>query len=427
MLAALAAALGLAMVSSAHAQRAGQDDEEVSGADREARDTPAMRERVYEPLAEAQACAEEQDFECAREQLERVRQMSDKNSYETAVMWQFYAFIYFEEDNTQGAMEAYENLLMQPDLPLGLEQDSAYTLAQLYVQEERYDDALEMLDHWFEISPEAGPEPYVMRAQIYYQTGRYEEGIEPITTAIELAQERGREIQEGWYQLLNVLYFETENFPRVIDTLRVLLTNWPKKDYLVQLAGVYGQEGEEEYQTALFETAYEMGWLERGGEYTSMASMLLSSEVPHKAAEILQEGLDDGTIESTEQNWRMLATSWQQAQEDEQALPALTSAAEMSDDGELYHRLALSYANLARWEECTEAARNALDIGLDRRDDVQLTLGNCLVELEEYGPAREAFQAAAEDERSRNTAEQWIDYIDEAERRERQLQQALNN
>ena len=232
-------------------------------------------------------------------------------------------------------------------------------------------------------------------------------------------------VEEGWYQLLNVFYFETQNYPKVIETLRIMLTNWPKKDYLVQLAGVYGQEEREDYQLALFETAYEMGWLERGTEYTSLASMLLSAEAPYSAARILETGLDEGLIEETEQNWRMLATAWQQAQNDQEALEPLREAAALSDEGELYHRLALSHANLAQWEECVDAAREALDRDLERTDDVQLTLGNCLVELEQYSQARTAFQAAARDDRSRRTAQQWIQYIDETVARERQLRQAL--
>lgn len=416
--------LGLALTAPA----LGQDDEEGSAAEgRETRETPAMRERVYQPLSEAQACAEMGDFECAMELLQEVRDMENKNSYETAVMWQFYAFIYFEQERTQDAMRAYENLLMQPDLPLGLEQDSAYTLAQLYMQEERYEDALSMLNRWFSISEMPGPDAYVLRAQIYYQMQRYEEGIEPVRTAISIAEERGRQPEEGWYQLLNVFYFETENNPKVIETLRILLSNWPKKDYAVQLAGMYGQEGEETNQTALFQTAHEMGWLSRGTEYTSLASMLLSEGVPYQAAQVLQTGLDEGSVESTEQNWRMLATAWQQAQEDEMALEPLNRAAELSEDGELNHRLALSYANLARWEDCVGAARDALDQGMEEEADAQLTLGNCLVELERYDQARTAFETAAQDADNRGTAEQWIEYINEAEQRERQLQQALNN
>ena len=411
--------------SDASAQRAGQDDEERIG-DQETRQTPAMRQVVYERLAEAQACAEMDDMECAREQLDQVRNMRDLNSYEVAQMWNFYAFIYFSQDNYREAITAYENVLAQPDLPIGMQTDTMLSLAQLYVQQEQYQEALDILNQWFELAENPGPQPYVLKAQIHYQMQQYEEGIEPILTAIDLAQQQNRNIEEGWYQLLNVFYFELENYPKVIETLTILVNNWPKKDYLVQLAGMYGQEGQEDTQLALYEVAYEANWLTRGQEIVNLAQMLLQADVPYKAAMLIQEGLDSDLIESTEANWRLLSQSWQLAQEDEKALPALTRAAELADDGELNVRLAQSYANLARWEDCVDAAEAGIDRGgLDRADQANLLLGNCLAELKRYDAARTAFEAAARDERSRTGARQWLEYIENEQDRERQIEQAM--
>jgi tetratricopeptide (TPR) repeat protein len=154
--------------------------------------------------------------------------------------------------------------------------------------------------------------------------------------------------------------------------------------------------------------------------------MLMQADIPYKAAKIMQEGLDEGTIESTESNWRLLSQAWQLAQEDEEALPALTRASSLASDGDLDMRLAMSYANLARWEECIEASRDALRRGgINRTDQANLTLGNCLTELKQYGEARSAFQAALRDDRSRATAQQWLQYIQAEETREAQIAQAL--
>lgn len=400
--------------------------EQQSQGEQETRKTPAMRERVYQPLAEAQACAEMDDMQCAEEQLERVRRMTDLNSYELAQMWNFYAFIYFSQDNFPEAIRAYENVLQQPDLPLGLETSTVYALAQMYVQQEQYQEGLDMLNRWFELSENPAPEPYVLKAQIHYQMQQYREGIEPVLTAMEIAQRQGKEIQEGWYQLLNVFYFELEDYPNVIKTLTTLVENWPKKDYLVQLAGMYGQEGQEQRQLALYEAAYEANWLTRGQEVVNLAQMLLQAEAPYKAAVLLEEGLEDGSIESSESNWRLLSQAWQLAQEDERALPALTRAAQLASDGELDVRLAQSYANLAQWENCIDASREGLERGgLSRTDQANLLLGNCLAELKRYNEARTAFQAAARDERSRQAAQQWIQYVDNEQDRERQIEQAM--
>ena len=413
-----------ALAPEAYAQRAGQNQE--SQANQPARRTPAMRERVYQRLAEAQECSEAEDMECAADLLEQVREMDDLNSYELAQMWNFYAFIYFSQDNFGEAIRAYENVLLQAELPIGLETTTMYSLATLYVQQEQYQEGLDMLDRWFALSDAPSPDPYILKAQIHYQLEQFAEGVEPVLTALEIAAEQGRDPQEGWYQLLNVFYFEQEDYPNVIATLTILAETWPRKDYVVQLAGILGQEGEENSALALYEAAYEVGWLDRSAEFVTLAQMLLNADIPFKAATVLQEGLDEGTIDSTEANWRLLAQSWQLAQEDEQALPALMRASGLSDDGNLDHRLAQSYANLARWDECVESAREALQRGdLNREDQANLLLGNCLVELKEYSEARNAFEAAARDERSRTGARQWLDYVRNEENREAEIERAL--
>src|SRR5690606_33147869 len=127
----------------ASAQRAAEQQQE-----QETRRTPAMREAVYQRLSEAQACAEMGDMQCARDKLTQLGRMRDLNSYETAQMYYFEAYLAFEADNYDAAITAYEKVLEQPDLPISLEQNTMLSLAQLYAQQERYRDALAMLDRW---------------------------------------------------------------------------------------------------------------------------------------------------------------------------------------------------------------------------------------------------------------------------------------
>ena len=410
-----------------HAQGMGMGTGDGTANTQPTRQTPAMRERVYSRLAEAQACSEMDDLVCAQELLEEVRAMDGLNSYEIAQMWNFYAFIYFGQDDYEQAINAYEMVLAQPELPLGMETTTRFTLCQLYFQQERYQDSLDMLAQWFTIAENPGPEPYILRAQIYYQLQQYREGIEPVLQAIEVAQVQGKDLQENWYRLLNVFYYELEDYPNVIDVLRTIIDTWPKREYFLQLSAMYGQEGDEGRQLALYETAYEAGWLERGNEFVQLSQLLLGADVPVRAALIMEAGLEDGTIESNENNWRVLAQAWQLAQEDVKALPALSRAAGMSENGEIDLRLAQSHQNLANWQECVDTAREGLRKGdLRRPDQGNMILGACLFELEEYTAARAAFEEAEEDTRSRSAAQSWILYVNSEEERENELQAALN-
>tara|TARA_B100000029_G_C17578564_1_gene958909 strand:+ start:1428 stop:2738 length:1311 start_codon:yes stop_codon:yes gene_type:complete len=390
------------------------------------RRTPAMRDRVYQRLADAQECAEADDIVCAEELLERVANMGGLNAYELAQMWNFRAFIYFGQDNYQEAIRAYEMVLNQPEIPVAMETNVRYTLTQLYFQQERYADAVGMLDTWFLLQETPSPDSYVLLAQIYYQLQDFQAGIGPILTAIDVATAQGRELQENWYRLLNVFYYELEDYPNVIDVLRTIIETWPKEEYFVQLSAMYGQEGDDAAQLGLYEVAYEAGWLEQGNEQVQLAQLLLQADAPIKAAYIMESGLEDGSIESSESNWRILAQAWQLAQEDENAIQPLVRAADLTETGEIDLRLAQSYQNLLRWEDCVGSAREALDKGeLRREDQAYMILGACLFEQQEYGTARTAFRSAAEDSRSRNAANSWITFVDAEETREEELAAAL--
>ncbi|MEQ8515650.1 MAG: tetratricopeptide repeat protein, partial [Chromatocurvus sp.] len=118
-------ALGMSM---AQAQD-GQKEE------RETRKTPALRNAVYEKLAEAQTAAEEKDLATAEKVLNDMindRGKGELNSYELANVYNLMAFIHYSREDYSRALQAYENVVRQPDIPLAMEINTRYTVAQLY-------------------------------------------------------------------------------------------------------------------------------------------------------------------------------------------------------------------------------------------------------------------------------------------------------
>ena len=425
---ALSLALGVVVGagSLAPTEVAAQQGEQSEASQQKTRKTPAMREKVYSKLSEAQACSEADDMNCARRLLDQVREMKDLNSYEMAQMWNFYAFIYYSQDNYREALRAYENVLAQPDLPPALEQGTMYTLAQLYFTSEQYTKALEMLDRWFAIAQNPSPDAFILKAQGYYQLERYRLGIAPVQQAIDIARSRNQQPKENWYLLLRVFHYELEDYRKVRDVLEILATTWPKKEYFTQLAAIYGELDEESKQLHAYETAHAAGWLERSSELVQLSQLFLQAEVPYKAAKVMETGLNDGSIDGSASNWRLLSQAWTLAQEDEKAIPALQRAASLSNDGVLDVRLAQSYLNLDRYEPCAEAAREGLRKGnLRRADTANVVLGMCLYELKRYNEARTAFRTAAQDRRSAKAANQWLEFINKEVQRERQLRDAM--
>ncbi len=414
--------LGLSASPVAAQQQSGESEE----SQQETRRTGSISEKVYRKLAEAQELADAENYAAAKAVLDEVKANPTLSPYETAQLYNFYGFVYYAQDRFQDSIRAYETVIRQPDIPPGLRDQTLYTLAQLHFTTENWTKAIDLVKQWMAAAENPGPEPYILLGSAYYQTENYQAMVEPIRKAMEIARARDIDVKEQWWLLLRVAYYELDDYDEVKDILEVLVVNWPKKEYWTQLSAMYGELDNERGQLAAYLAAYDQGLLVRSNELVQMSQLLLQADVPYKAARVLEKGLEDGVVEKSSDNYRLLAQSWQLAAEDKKAIPALKTAAGLSSDGDLDHRLAQSYLNLSQYDSCIDAARDALRKGgLRRVDSANIVLGMCLFELDRYEEAKKAFRTAAKDDRSKTTANQWLQFINSEQERERQLQESL--
>jgi len=401
--------------------------QESEAPERKTRKTPAMREKIYKQLSEAQVAAEADNYQDALNKLNSLSKDSSLNSYEKAQMYNFYAFIYYSQERYRDAVRAYENVLAQPELPEAMENGTLYSLAQLYFQIEDYSKSISLMERWFRVANNPGPEPYVIVAQAYYQLKEYRKALPNIETAMRIAREQGKAVKENWLLLQRLFYYELEDYPKSEQVLKELVRLFPKKIYYTQLSAVYHELNDEAKQLAALELAHYQGMLTQGREILNLAQLYVANGVPYRGAKLLQEAVDAKQVDATLSNLRLLSQAWYMAGEDIKAIPPLQRAAQISDDGELYVRLAQSYLNLDRYAEAAEALRAALNKGGVRRPgDANIMLGMSLYELNKLDQARSAFRAATNYDTNERTARQWIDHIDKEEVRRAELARALN-
>jgi tetratricopeptide (TPR) repeat protein len=406
------------------AETPAQEEDQNLG-DLETTETASMRETTYKELAKAQEAAEAENYSEAIAVLEKLGK-SELNNYERSQQLNLYAYIYYAQNNIGRSISTYEQLLNQPELPEALQTSTVYTLSQLYFAQENWSKSIEMLERWMQLTKEETRTAYEMMSQAYYQLEQYNKAIGPAIKVVQLTQQAGEPVREQSLLLLRVLYYEAERYPQVIDTLEELIRLYPKKQYWMQLASIYGEIDDQRKQLNVLELAYLQGYLSDENEILTLTSLLLNNDLYLRAGKILQQSLDSGAISSTLDHWRLLAQAWTMAQENEKAVPALTKAAGLASDGKLDLILAQTYMNLNRWEESINSVRQALRKGgLDRPDQAQVMMGQALFELDRFDEARAAFQAAQSDRRSRQIAAQWLNYIDSEEDRRAQLAAAL--
>ena len=403
--------LGLSPYATAIAQ-----DEQAAKPQQETRRTPALRNKVYERLAEAQAAAEAKDMVTAKKVLDSMIASGGKNelnSYELANVYNLYAFIYYSGEDYAAALKAYENVVKQPDIPLAMEINTKYTIAQLYFVQEQWKQGIDALNEWFALTQNPPESAYILLAQGYYQLKDYNKALVNTEIAIKMYKDKGKVPKEQWFNLARFLYFDKNDINSAVAVLEELLTYYPKKQYWVQISHMYGEQKKESWQLAAMETAYVQDMLDKGTEQITMAYLYLNGEVPYKAAKVMDRGIKDESIQDTSKNYEVMGNAWRQSQEVTKAIPAMEAAASKSDSGELYARLGNVYLDGDQYKKAISAINKGLQRGgVKRPDTARLVLGMAYFNDKQYAKAREAFKAAGRDERSEKYAAQWILYMD---------------
>lgn len=394
--------------------------------ERETKQTVAMSQQMFEKLTVIQEFVEAEDYTNAQRSLDDLKLDEKMSPYERAQVFNLQGYVYYLVENYTGALRAYNELLRQPELPEGLTLSTLKTMAQLQFMTEDYDGALDTVRRLKDAVSEPSADIVLLEGQIYYQMERYRDALGPLNQAVQMNRDQGITPKENWLLLLHSCYLQLEDYQNLLGIARELIQYYPKDQYILTLAGVYSELGDTKKQLALTEVLYESGAVEPERHAVNLANLYLLHEIPYKAAKVLEKEMEAGNVEADERNLRLLSQAWYQARDDAKAIPPLRRAADIANEGDLYVRLGQSYVNLDQWGEAATALQNAIRIGgLKRPDQANILLGMALMNQDKLAGAKEAFQRATRDERSRRTAQQWMAFVDSEMRRKELMDQEL--
>ena len=372
--------------------------------------------------------------------------MANLKSYDRSVMWNAWAFVYFQDGDYPKAMDAYSRLINEPEVTIGLRVQALLSLAQLNLLQENYAKGIELILQWMSEVETVTAQSYSLLGQAYYQTGNFKKALSSMETAVTMAEEEGYKPRENWYVIMAASIGEMkeeigekESLLRQIDIYEILVNLFPKKQYFIQLGGGYGQLGRERDYMITLKAAYQKDFLNRESEYLALTQLLLLNQNPYWAAEVFENGqkkmitiVDEKTeeekivpvVKDTEKNLKLLADAWRMAQEIDRAIPILEKAAKMSKDGESYVLLGNLYLSEDRLEEAASAINKGLEKGkIKKLSPVYLTLGQVYFELQEFENAKKNFRIAArdKDKKIKQQANNWIKYTENEEIRVKNL------
>lgn len=386
--------------------------------------TQAMSNKVYEKVQEAQKKAEEKNYKEAIEILDKLKNSNRLNDAELATVMNIFGFIYFSQEDYGKAQSAYAQIIKLPKANAGTVLQARYSLAQAYFIDEKYAEGVAALKDWFKETDEPSASAYVLMAQGLHQMNDYNGALKNIEIAIKMYKDKGKTPAENWYGLQSFLYYQQENYKKVVSILEEMLKYYPSKKYWMQLSAMYAELKDEKKQMAAMETAYVQGMLDREQELVNMASLYLANDVPYKAAKVMDTGIKNGKIEPTSKHLELLGIAWRSSQEIKKAIPEMAKAAAKSEKGDLWAQLCGVYLDNDEFEKAVDSCAKGLKKGgVKRSDTAYLYKGMAHFNLKEYDEARKAFKEAAKDKRSKKYADQWLQYMNNELERQRSLQQ----
>ena len=341
-----------------------------------ARRTQTMSKKVGADFIKAQEALGEEQADKALNILNNLLRNQDLRDFEKATIVRLKGYVYAEKEDYPQSMKFLKEALSYNALEPQAQLDLQFGIAQLYLAVDQWDKGLSELLEWFDnaeaMGNPPGPSAHALLAQIYLYFASETEKDSPEEKAFykkaephaEIAVLQAAEPRENWYQIyLSVLLFD-DRYEESVPLLEAMVYRFPdKKTYHRQLAALYAELKREDDSFQIQQIMYSKDMLEKHGELLRLAQLYLYYEVPYKAAVILERELEAERIKDEEKNWEQLANAWLSAREWTKAIPPLTKAAEMSEDGGLFLRLGQTYMQEEDWKNAEKYIRYAIKKG----------------------------------------------------------------
>ncbi len=402
--------VAVALLSSlgAVAQDELDDDREI---ERRRESTLSMSELVYRRLSAVHEELGEDQLEEALEGLATLEKMR-LNRYEEALTQQTYGFVYVRQDKNTMAIASFEKCLALKALPNLAQQGMLYSLASLYVANERFLKAIETMRVWFQFEPDPAAKAYMVIGSSFTELKRYDDALPYIQRAIQKSEKP----EENWYMLELAIYFEMNRFRDAVLVVRKMLQYWPDKmKYWDILFGAYLELGEDKNALDALMVAYARNLVDTESRIMSAVQLNMALDIPFSAGTILEDGIEAGRVARTKKNLEILLQAWLSSREFERAIATINEIAPMSGDGEYYMRKAGIYNEMGEWQKVATAATQALDAGVKKPADAHVLVGMAYSELGRLQDSMTAFRQARAlaDERGRRAADAWIAFVEE--------------
>jgi tetratricopeptide (TPR) repeat protein len=359
-------------------------------------------------LTEAIEALNAEKYSAASAAIAKIK-MDGLSPYERSRVEQILATIDHSQDKFASARTHLKAAIDAGGLTEEEVSQTKYQIAQLFLAEEKWKEGAAALEDWFATATKPNSAAYYLLAVAYYQQELFDKALAPAQKAVDLAEKP----QESWIQLVLALHLQKEHWKEAVPLLNRLINIAPdKKTYWQQLSSVYGQLGQYQQALGVMQLAYGSGLLTTDSDVKRLADLLLFNNVPYRCGQVLDEAINKNVIKPDSKVYEKLANCWIAAREFKRSIEPLSHAAEMSGNGDLYVRLGEVQVQRSDWGGASDALNKGLKKGgLKDTGNAQLMMGIALYNQKKLDEAEPWFEKAKSSEKSRKTAEGYLQII----------------
>lgn len=355
--------------------------------------------RAYELIGE-------EKYSEAESILRGVADGKKSTPYERALALQGLSSAAWEQERGAEALDYGKRALATNALPNDAHFSGMYQLAQMNVSEEKYDQALVLIDQWLRETRFEKADAHALRGNALYRLERFPEASTSLKRAIELSDKPN----DGWTQMLLGTYYEQENYAEAAKVGEAMLAKDPDNEKLIaNLAAAYSEGEQNEKALALLDGAYKRGVVKSPEQMKQLYQLYNYLEKPQDAARVINEGIAKGTLKEDLETTKALAYAHVTAEQFEPAAAAYGKAAKFAKDGEMdYQRGYLLVQELDKVVEGKAALATAIQRGVAKPGNAWILIGNAELELGNKAAAVAAYEKARGHPESKSMAEAWL-------------------
>lgn len=367
---------------------------------------PDMSQAEQRDLNKAADLVNDGKDEEAQKYVSRVLDRSRASAYARSFAYQLQGQIHYDQDKSDEAIAAYRQALEINGLPNAQHFQVLYIVAQLQLQDEKYEEALASLAEWEKLTGTRTADELALKANAYYRTDKYQQAVDTMKQAMAMADKPN----DSWNQILMASYFELGQYDQAAQLVQQQMAKDPTNVKLVnQLATVYIQADQNAKAAEVMAKAKSEGLITSGADYLQLAKLYSSADRNKEAMATLKEGFDKGLLERNYDNYKLLGDICMQADDDACAIDAYTKASPDAPDGNVDYQLGYNLFYADRSREAVEALTRAIQKGKLRQEgEAYLLRGDAENDLDQASAALADWQKAAGFPSTRVMAEQRI-------------------